>query len=112
MELCGGTHVARTSELLAFKVTSESAIQSGIRRIEAVAGPAAIQRFFTLSDTFTDLRNLLKVDLEQIPIRVQELQKDVVSKSKEIDFLQKENAVLKAEVNHCFLSTLILLFRN
>eukprot|EP00210_Caulerpa_lentillifera_P005341 g5104.t1 len=97
MELCGGTHVSNTSELLAFKVISESAIQSGIRRIEAVAGPAAIQRFFTLSDVFSEVRNSLKVDLEQIPVRVQELQKEVISNTKQIESLQKEVAILKAE---------------
>ena len=77
MELCGGTHVQNTSQLSAFKVISESAIQSGIRRIEAVAGPAAVERFMSTSRACDELRTLLKIDIGDIPQRVKDLQKEV-----------------------------------
>ena len=76
MELCGGTHVQNTSQLSAFKVISESAIQSGIRRIEAVAGPPAVERFMSTARACDELRTLLKIDINDIPERVKELQKE------------------------------------
>jgi len=66
MELCGGTHVANTAQIGWFKLTSETAIAAGIRRIEAVCGPAAMnwidQRLSLLGEVQVLLKN--PVDLK------------------------------------------------
>lgn len=61
MELCGGTHVRNTSEIRGFKVISEQAIASGIRRIEAVAGDAFIEYVCTRDNYLKQLCSTLKV---------------------------------------------------
>ncbi len=61
MELCGGTHVRNTSEIGVFKVVSESGIASGIRRVEAVCGEAALEYLGGLESVVRQLSGALKV---------------------------------------------------
>jgi alanyl-tRNA synthetase len=58
VELCGGTHVSRTGDIGLFRITSESGISSGVRRIEAVTGFGALE---WLNDTENTLRETAKL---------------------------------------------------
>ena len=74
VELCGGTHVARTGDIGLFKITSEAGIASGVRRIEAVTGEQAIEVVQTQQATLSSLSSLLKTDSKNVLERVVSLQ--------------------------------------
>lgn len=75
-ELCGGTHVNQTGDIGLFKLTSESGIASGVRRIEAITGATALAYVQQQAQTLQQAANLLKVEpfnvVERI-INVQDL---------------------------------------
>jgi alanyl-tRNA synthetase len=83
MELCGGTHVQNTSEIWYFKIISEAAVASGIRRIEAITGDR-VKSYFATQDEI----------LEQIKAEFKNA-KDPV---KAVSNLQEENTGLKKQV--------------
>ena len=93
IELCGGTHVANTSDIWHFKITSEGAVASGIRRIEAITGDAVKNYFEDQSALLENLSLLLKQ--AQDPIKaVQSLMAENFELKKELTVLSK----LKTEV--------------
>ena len=61
-ELCGGTHVKNTSQIRSFIITSESAISTGIRRIEALSGPNAINYLINQTKTLKEINSILLND--------------------------------------------------
>ncbi|GBF88584.1 alanine-tRNA ligase [Raphidocelis subcapitata] len=96
MELCGGTHVSNTSEIGAFKVVSEGGIASGVRRIEAVAGAAAVEYLDSVDGVVRQLAGSLKARPEELPGRVSALQEDLKAAAKAVAELRAQLAVAKS----------------
>ncbi len=90
-ELCGGTHVSRVGEIGQFKIVSESAIGSGVRRVMAVAGEAAVEHIQRMERQLQAVAHTLKVSPEATPSRM----KQMLERSHQ---LEKELAALKSSI--------------
>ncbi|MEM8542751.1 MAG: alanine--tRNA ligase [Cyanobacteria bacterium P01_H01_bin.119] len=97
MELCGGTHVTNTAEIGLFKIVSESGISSGVRRIEAVAGPAVLDYLNLRDQVVRDLSDRFKAKPEEILPRVNALQEELKATQKQLAGLQSELAIAKSD---------------
>mgnify|MGYP003330312386 CR=1 FL=1 len=91
VELCGGTHVKRVGDIGQFKILAESAIGAGIRRIEAVAGAAALDSVQQIEARLQNIASLLRVGSDKVDQRLEQ----ILSKSKE---MEKEISALKSSL--------------
>ena len=89
-ELCGGTHVSNTNEILAFKILSESGIAAGVRRIEALTGDAVFAYYKEQEAELDKAAKLLKAKPEAVSEKIGHLYA-------EIKALQSENEALKSK---------------
>jgi len=90
-ELCGGTHVRRAGDIGTFRVTSEASVASGVRRIEAVTGHAAVAAANADRDRLREIASLLKAPPDQIVPRITALQDEMRDVKK-----QQEKAAAEA----------------
>ncbi len=93
LELCGGTHVRRTGDIGLIKVTSESATSSGVRRIEAVAGDAAMAYFEQQDRQLRQAAERLKVAPAKVGDRVTALLEERKKLEQELSSTRKKLAL-------------------
>lgn len=93
VELCGGTHVQALGDIGLFKIVSEGAVASGIRRIEALTGEAARQWFTARDDALKSVAASLKTPVEEVPARVTALAEQVRKLERELAEAKKTLAL-------------------
>jgi len=92
VELCGGTHVERLGDIGLFKITNETGIASGVRRIEAVTGFTAYQYDKGKEDQLNQISNLVKSDTLKVVEKVVQILNQQKKLEKKISVYQKQLA--------------------
>ncbi|MEZ4569308.1 MAG: alanine--tRNA ligase [Thermomicrobiales bacterium] len=93
LELCGGTHVERTGQIGPIVVLSESSIGSGVRRIEAITGSAALDYLATAHRVAQDLSRSLRSPIGELEAAVDGLQQTIREREREIERLRLQSAL-------------------
>lgn len=92
MELCGGTHVANTSQIGLFKITGESAVGAGLRRIEALTGAGAKKYLDEKEQLVSEAAGVLKTPDKELVRRIQHLIEEIRLKDKMLEQLEMQLA--------------------
>ena len=92
IELCGGTHVAACGDIGAFRVTGETGVAAGVRRVEAVTGAAAVE--FTVNEhiQLAEIAGTLKTSVDKVGSRVVQLTEQNRELNRELDRLKSQLA--------------------
>ncbi|MGZ8269901.1 MAG: alanine--tRNA ligase, partial [Methylophilus sp.] len=91
-ELCGGTHVSRTGDIGLFKITSESGVAAGVRRVEATTGEGALKLINAQQALITQLAADLKAPTHELANKVTQLNEHAKSLEKELARLKSKLA--------------------
>jgi alanyl-tRNA synthetase len=92
VELCGGTHVARTGDIGLFKITSEGGVASGIRRVEAVTGAGALAHVRALESTLSQAAAALKTGSDAVLGKIEQLNERLKQAEREAESLKMKLA--------------------
>jgi len=93
VELCGGTHVARTGDIALFKIVQEQGVAAGVRRIEALTGEAARRYLLEQAGVSKTLAEQFKVPVAEVTARVEALQAQARKLEKELADAKRQLAM-------------------
>jgi alanyl-tRNA synthetase len=97
-ELCGGTHIDRTSDVGAFIIVSEGSAAAGVRRIEAVTGRGAYELVAKRFKMLKQAAGALKSAMDDVPVRVDALQEELAAARKQVAALKTDLALSAFDV--------------
>jgi alanyl-tRNA synthetase len=92
-ELCGGTHLERTSDVGAFLIVSESSAAAGVRRIEAVTGRGAYELVARRFKLLKQAAGVLKSAVEEVPQKAEQMQEELAAIRKQVAGLKTDLAM-------------------
>ena len=96
-ELCGGCHVNNTSEIVLFKILSESSAAAGIRRIEAITGKAVLNQLDAFSKALARLSEILKVNQYELEERARSFVEEMKNNEKALARLKSKMAMMQLD---------------
>ena len=91
-ELCGGTHVRATGDIGSFKIMSDEAVASGVRRIRAITGIDAFERFREDEKLISEAVQIAKAQRDNLPNAIEKLQEELKKAKRENDELKMKIA--------------------